>query len=86
MYKFCTYQLLEANTPENFVAQNGHKNIQSLQLHKSVSEQHPRCRCRTLYILSRTQKAPSQFLPDSNFVDFTALGSIKKGDIREASR
>ena len=55
-------RLLDANTPENFVAQlSGHKNTQSLQSYKSASEKHQR---QMSHILSRTtQGAPK--LPDS---------------------
>jgi len=55
-------RLLDANTPENFVAQlSGYKNTQSLQSYKSASENHQR---QMSYILSRTkQEAPN--LPDS---------------------
>jgi integrase len=43
-------RLLDANTPENFVAQlSGHKNLQSLQSYKSASENHQR---QMSYILS----------------------------------
>ncbi len=46
-------RLLDANTPENFVAQlSGHKNTQSLQNYKSASEQHQR---QMSMILSRKQ-------------------------------
>ena len=55
-------RLLDASTPENFVAQlSGHKNTQSLQSYKSAGEKHQR---QMSYILSRaTQEAPN--LPDS---------------------
>lgn len=63
-------RLLDANTPENFVAQlSGHKNTQSLQSYKSASEQHQR---QMSHILSRTQEAANQSLPDSNSVEFLA--------------
>ena len=42
-------RLLDANVPENFVAQlSGHKNTQSLQSYKSVSEHHQRHMSNTL--------------------------------------
>ena len=43
-------RLLDANTPENFVAQlSGHKNLQSFQSYKSASENHQR---QISYVLS----------------------------------
>ena len=54
-------RVLDANTPENFVAQlSGHKNTQSLQSYKSANEQHQR---QMSNILSRTEQPPTKSLP-----------------------
>ena len=53
-------RLLDANVPENFVAQlSGHKNLESLQSYKIPSMQHQRRMSETL------SRAPSSHLPES---------------------
>ena len=53
-------RLLDANTPENFVAQlSGPKNTQSLHSYKSANKQHQR---QMSYILSRTPQDAKKFL------------------------
>lgn len=50
-------RLLDANTPETFVAQlSGHKNLKSLQSYKSANEHHQR---QISYILSGSSQSQS---------------------------
>ena len=59
--KTCISRLLDANTPEIFVAQlSGHKNLQSLQSYKSASEQH---QLQMSSVLSRIQPSAAQNQP-----------------------
>ena len=71
-------RLLDANTPENFVAQlSGHKNTQSLQSYKSASEQHQRQMSHTL---SRTaqdaQTSKSQLMTPEPVQQSTSTNSL----------